>query len=49
MHGITLCLKKNKKKDKKIRKKNEINYFFYLKSKKKFIKLKSLNKFFSKI
>ena len=28
MHGITLCLKKNKKKDKKIRKKNEINYFF---------------------
>ena len=49
MHGITLCLKKNKKKYKKIRKKNEINYFFYLKSKKKFIKLKSLNKFFSKI
>ena len=41
MHGITLCLKKNKKKDKKIRKKNEINYFFSIKNlKKKFNKIK---------
>ena len=35
MHGITLCLKKNKKKDKRIRKKNEINYFFFYKILKK--------------